>query len=88
VNLVLAGAVQPGQRVEELGPQVVLDVEGNPAPVIAAQVDAGEVDPGRDQEQGRERPDRLPVRDDDVVDDPPLDQRYRGRGRGGQQGAA
>ena len=88
VDLVLAGAIQPGQRVEELGPQVMLDVEGNPAPVVAAQVDAGEVDRRRDQQQDRERPDRLPVRDDDVVDDPPLDQRYRGRGHGGQQGAA
>ena len=39
-DLVLARAVQPGQRAEQLGPQVVLDVEGQPAAVVAAQVDA------------------------------------------------
>ena len=87
-DLVLARAVQPGQRVEQLGPQVVLDVQRHPATAVPAHVDAGEVHRGRDQQQPGQRPDRLPVRHDDVVDDPPLHQRDRGRGQRGQQRAA
>ena len=60
VQLVLAGAVQPGQRGEELGAQVVLDVQGEPAAAVAAQVEAAEVDRGRDDQQPGQRPDGLP----------------------------
>ena len=60
MDLVLAGAVQPGQRVEQLGAQVVLNVEGELAALVAAQVDAGEVHRGRDEEQAGQRPDGLP----------------------------
>ena len=87
-DLVLARAVQAGQRVEQLGPHVVLDVQGQPAAVVPAQVDAGEVHRGRDQQQAGQRPDRLAVGHDDVVDDLPLHQRDRGRRRRGRQRAA
>ncbi len=87
-DLVLARAVQPGQRAEQPGPQVVLDVEGQPAAVVAAQVDAGEVHRGRDQQQPGQRPDRLLVGHDDVVDDAALDQRDRGGGHRARQRAA
>ena len=86
-DLVLARAVQAGQRAEQPGPQVVLDVEGQPAAVVAAQVDAGEVHRGRDQQQPGQRPDRLLVGHDDVVDDAALDQRDRGCGRRARQRA-
>ena len=79
-HLVLARAVQPGQRVEQFGAQVVLDVEGEPAAPVAAQVDAGEVHRGRDDEQPGQRPDGRPADHDHVVDDLPLYQRdHRGR---------
>ncbi len=87
-DLVLARAVQAGQRVEQLGPHVVLDVQGQPAAVVPAQVDAGEVHRGRDQQQAGQRPDRLAVGHDDVVDDLPLHQRDRGRRHRGRQRAA
>ena len=80
-DLVLARAVQPGQRVEQLGAHVVLDVQGElPAPV-AAQVDAAEVHRGRDEEQPGQRPDRRPPGHDHVVDDLPLHQRVSPRWR-------
>ena len=81
----------PSSRDSEpnmLGPQVVLDVQGDPAAVETAQVDAAEVDRGRDQQQSGQRPDRLVVRDDDVVDDAALHQRYRGHGHRAEQRAA
>jgi hypothetical protein len=88
VDLVLARAVQPGQGVEQLGPHLVLDVESKPSAVVASQVDAAEVDAGRDQEQARQRPDGLLVGHDHVVDDLPLHQRYRGGGHRRHQGPA
>ena len=79
-DLVLARAVQPGQRAEQLGPQVVLDVEGHPAAMVTAQVDAGEVDRGRDQQQPGQRPDRLPGASTMTLSMMlPLHQRDRGR---------
>ena len=47
-QLVLAAAVEPGDRPEHLGPQVVLDVEGEPAAVVAADV-------GEDVDERRRR---------------------------------
>src|SRR5207253_1492797 len=75
-HLVLARAVQPGQRVEELGAQLVLHVEGDLAAPVAAQVDAAEVDCGRDEEQPGQRPDGRLVGHDHVVDNLPLHQGY------------
>ena len=84
-DLVLARAVQPGQRVEQLGAHVVLDVEGELPAAVAAQVDAAEVDRGRDDEQPGQRPDRGLPGHDHVVDDLPLHQRDRRGGDGRHQ---
>ena len=80
--------VEPGQRAEHLGAQVVLHVEGEPAAPVAAQVDAAEVDRGGEHEQPGQRPDGLPLGHDHVVDDLPLHQRYRRRGDRRRQRAA
>jgi hypothetical protein len=66
----------------------VLDVEGEPAAPVTAQVDAGEVDRRGDQQERRERPDRLPVGDDDVVDNPALNEGNGGGRQGSEQRAA
>ena len=79
VDLVLPRSVQPGQRVEQLGPHGVLHVERHLPAAEPAHVDADEVGDGRDQQADRQRPDRLLRRDDHVVDDRPLQQRDRQR---------
>ena len=71
VDLVLPGAVQPGQRVEQLGPHGVLHVERHLAAAVPPHVDADEVGRRGDEQPDRQRPDRLLGRDDDVVDDRP-----------------
>ena len=63
VELVLPSAVQPGQRAEQLGAQVVLHIQGELAAAVAAQVDGAEADHRRDDQQRRARPDRLRVRE-------------------------
>jgi hypothetical protein len=85
VNLVLPGAVQPGQRVEQLGPHGVLHVEGHLAAAVPAGVDAAEVGGRGDQQADGQRPDRLPADDDHVVDDGSLKQRNDQRRDRGHQ---
>ena len=59
VQLVLARAVEPGQRAEQLGAQVVLHVEGYPAAHVPPHVDRAEDGQRRDHQRDRQRPDRL-----------------------------
>ena len=87
VQLILARPVQPGQGAEHLGPQVVLDIQGDLAAAVAAQVEAREAGQRRAQQQDRERPDRRVPRADQVVHDLPLDQRDNRRDHGHDQRA-
>ena len=87
VDLVLARAVQVGQRLEQLGPHFVLDVKCHLAAAVATHVDAEEVRDRRDHQADRERPDRFGMRHDHVVDDRPLEQRDGQRRRRVQQRA-
>ena len=77
VQLVLPLAVQPGQRAEQLGAQVVLDVQGQLPAAVAAQVQAAEAQQRRADQRDRERPDRL-VRRRSGCRRLPLDQRDAG----------
>ncbi len=88
MQLILARPVQPGQGAEHLGPQVVLDIEGDLAAAVAAQVKAREAGQRGAQEQDREGPDRRVPRADQVIHDLPLDQRDDRRDRGHDQGPA
>jgi hypothetical protein len=87
-QLVLAAAVQPGDRPEHLGPQVVLDVEGETAAVVAADVGEDVDDQGRADQGARPGGHGAVVTADHVVDDHLGDQRdHRHHGHAGQRGA-
>jgi hypothetical protein len=74
-QLVLASSVEPGDRPVHLGPQVVLDVEGEAAAVVAADVGEDVHDDGGGYERARPGRHGLAVVPDDVVDDHLGDQR-------------
>lgn len=86
-QLVLTLPVEPGDRRVHVRTQIVLDVQGEPAAVVAADV-GGDVDEdgGPDEESGPER-ERARVVGDDVVDDHLGDQRHEGHdGHPGERG--
>lgn len=74
-QLVLAAAVEPGDRPVHLGAQIVLDVEGETATVVAADVGEGVDDQGRADQGARPGGHVAGVTDDHVVDDDLGDQR-------------
>ncbi|MGX1270125.1 hypothetical protein RKD18_003319 [Streptomyces phaeoluteigriseus] len=89
-QLVLPAAVEPGDRPVHLGPQVVLDVEGETAAVVPADVGEGVDDQGRADQGARPGSHVTAVADDHVVDDhlgDQRDQRHDGHAaEGGTQG--
>jgi hypothetical protein len=88
LDLVLAGSVEAFEGPEHRVPQVELNVEGQPA----AQVTTDEPEAEPHQPGGQQRHqvggDRMPVDDDDVVDDLAFDQRRDGGHRAAQDRAA
>ncbi|MDQ0684005.1 hypothetical protein QFZ56_002968 [Streptomyces achromogenes] len=87
-QLVLAAAVEPGDRLEHVGPQVVLDVQGETSAVVAADV-GGDVDEDGGAEEGARPGGHVTgVVADDVVDDHLGDERdQRHDGHAEQRGA-
>ncbi|SCE47781.1 hypothetical protein GA0115253_105726 [Streptomyces sp. Termitarium-T10T-6] len=87
-QLVLTLPVEPGDRRVHVRTQIVLDVEGEPAAVVAADV-GGDVDEdGRADEQPGPDGERAGVVGDHVVDDHLGDERHEGHdGHAGERGA-
>ena len=77
VQLVLPRPVQPDDRVEHRGAQVVLDVQGEPPTVVAPHIGHQVDGDGRGDQHGRPGGQRLGVPDDHVIDDQPGYQRYQ-----------
>ncbi|MDQ0601564.1 hypothetical protein QF037_005909 [Streptomyces canus] len=87
-QLVLAAAVEAGDRAVHLGPQVVLDVEGEAAAVVAADEGEDVDDDGGADEEARPGGHVTAVVADDVVDDHLGDQRdQRHDGHADERGA-
>ncbi|GAA2940547.1 hypothetical protein GCM10011428_69030 [Streptomyces violaceus] len=87
-QLVLAAAVQPGDRAVHLRPQVVLDVEGEAAAVVAADVGEDVDDQGGGDEEAGPGGHVPGVLADDVVDDHLGDQGDEGHHGHARQGGA